>query len=243
MLWDKQRRPITHQWLEVSPSSLPFCYAVRFSKRRSAELRVSEGKVKVYAPATMPMQAIASWVADREAWILRALDRQSVKQAEVPVRQGVAGERWPYLGELFTLAIQPARRNSVCREGDKLHVQLAAGASVGALIEAWYKAEARTVLTAKTVTLAESLGLSVHTVKLRRTKTKWGHCTRRGVIQFNWLVIQAPEWVVDYLVAHEVSHLQHPDHSRAFWRYVAAICPDYRAADRWLNENGHRLTV
>ena len=99
------------------------------------------------------------------------------------------------------------------------------------------------ILSRKTLALAARLGKTVSKITIKATKTKWGHCTSRGAIQYNWQILLAPEPVVDYLVAHEVSHLIHHDHSPAFWARVARICPDYLALRRWLKQQGGQLVL
>ena len=78
---------------------------------------------------------------------------------------------------------------------------------------------------------------------MRFTRSKWGHCTSEGVLQYNWHIVLAPEPVVDYLVAHEVCHLRHLNHSAHFWALVASVCPDYQAQRDWLKANGRCLTL
>ena len=106
-----------------------------------------------------------------------------------------------------------------------------------------YQSEALALLAKKSEKLASVLGLKFALVRVRRTKSKWGHCTVRGELQYNWLVCLAPEPVVDYLVAHEVCHLCHHNHGRAFWQLVESVCPRYRELRRWLRDNGHRLVL
>ena len=87
------------------------------------------------------------------------------------------------------------------------------------------------------------VGLLISLVSFRKTKTKWGHCSTRGIIQFNWLIMMAPNEVIDYLVAHEVSHLVHMNHSTDYWRVVSSLCPNYKIHRDWLRENEHRFRL
>mgnify|MGYP003314484138 FL=1 len=91
--------------------------------------------------------------------------------------------------------------------------------------------------------LAAHLGVGgkISEIKLRKTKSKWGHCTSKGVVQFNWLIMLAPNSIIDYIITHEVCHLIRMDHSQNFWELVESICPDYQKYVTWLKSHEHRL--
>jgi predicted metal-dependent hydrolase len=78
-------------------------------------------------------------------------------------------------------------------------------------------------------------------IRFRKTKTKWGHCTSKGVLQYNWLIMLAPNSVIDYMISHEVCHLKHMDHSKRFWSLVDSVCPNSDRFIDWLREHEHRL--
>jgi predicted metal-dependent hydrolase len=89
--------------------------------------------------------------------------------------------------------------------------------------------------------LAARHGLTVHRVTVRNQKSRWGSCSRRGTISLNWRLIQTPAFVSDYICLHELMHLRQMNHSRRFWRELERVCPDYRAAKRWLKEHSRLL--
>jgi predicted metal-dependent hydrolase len=87
--------------------------------------------------------------------------------------------------------------------------------------------------------LAQPLGLMVRRVSIRNQRHRWGSCSPTGHICLNWRLVTMPRWVQDYVMYHELMHLKRMDHSRAFWRLVAQVCPDYEAARAWLRRHGH----
>ena len=111
------------------------------------------------------------------------------------------------------------------------------------ILQRWLLTQARLLLPGRTQALANYLqvGTRLKEVVFRKTKTKWGHCTSSGRIQFNWLIMMAPDAVIDYMIAHEVSHLLHMNHSKRFWNLVESVCPDYRTYVKWLKKHEHRL--
>ena len=80
-------------------------------------------------------------------------------------------------------------------------------------------------------------------VTVRDQKTRWGSCSSRGTLSFNYRLIFAPGVVLDYVVVHELCHLTHMNHSRDFWDMVGSIMPDYRVHRQWLREHGNELTL
>jgi predicted metal-dependent hydrolase len=102
-------------------------------------------------------------------------------------------------------------------------------------------ARAKRELPVRLLELAAKLGLEVSKVSVRNQRWRWGSCSPRGHICLNWRLVTMPAWVRDYVLIHELMHLRRMDHSRKFWTLVAAQCPDYQAARRWLHENGRAL--
>lgn len=86
-------------------------------------------------------------------------------------------------------------------------------------------------------------GGSFERITIRGQKTRWGSCSAKGTLSFNWRLMLAPPAVLDYVVVHELCHLTHMDHSRAFWALVESVCPDYRTHRKWLKEHGHELVL
>jgi predicted metal-dependent hydrolase len=103
------------------------------------------------------------------------------------------------------------------------------------------RAQARVELPARLRQLAASLGLQVTKVSVRNQRARWGSCGRDGHICLNWRLMLMPAWVREYVLIHELMHLRRLDHSPAYWRLVAAACPAYQDARRWLVANGPAL--
>jgi len=96
------------------------------------------------------------------------------------------------------------------------------------------RARAERGLPGRLMELAREHGLTVTRVSIRNQKWRWGSCSRNGHICLNWRLVQVPDWVRDYVMIHELMHLKRMDHSPKFWRLVAAACPRYQDARRWL---------
>jgi predicted metal-dependent hydrolase len=103
------------------------------------------------------------------------------------------------------------------------------------------EAQAQVELPSRLYELAAQLGLTVRRVSIRNQRTRWGSCGRDGHICLNWRLVVMPRWVRDYVIVHELMHLERLDHSPAYWRLVAAACPAYRDARQWLRIYGPSL--
>ena len=106
--------------------------------------------------------------------------------------------------------------------------------------ERW-RAEAAAELPSRCVALGAPHGLRPVRVQVRNQQSRWGSCSARGNIALNWRLVQMPPDVADYVMLHELIHLEHPDHSTRFWRRVATVCSGWRAAERWLRTSGRDL--
>jgi predicted metal-dependent hydrolase len=90
--------------------------------------------------------------------------------------------------------------------------------------------------------LAAAHQLPVRRVTVRNQRSRWGSCSRRGTISLNWRLIQAPPFVRDYLIFHELAHLREMNHSHRFWREVERLCPEFEIAEQWLRKNSSLLS-
>src|SRR5690606_39060472 len=107
----------------------------------------------------------------------------------------------------------------------------------------WLKAEAERDLYARVRVHARMLGVTVTALRLRAQATRWGSCSSNGSLNFNWRLILAPPFVLDYVAAHEVAHLVEMNHSRAFWDTVESTCPDMARGRAWLKAHGRQIMV
>lgn len=101
---------------------------------------------------------------------------------------------------------------------------------------------ARTHFEKRLSTIADMHGISYNRLRISSAKTRWGSCSRKRNINLNWRLIFAPEQVLDYVITHELSHLTHMNHSKAFWKHVESMMPDYKTHRAWLKRSAHALS-
>ncbi len=214
------------------------------SRRRTLALTISpDATLTIRAPWWMPIGEVRRFAARHRDWIVRRL--ASLKSRPLaPAHRYLAGEEFWYLGEKyklkFTAAGRTARRNQPNRE---LFVPDGGSRQTKKKVVAWYKKEARPVIGARLNRLAPLLGYRYRSWRLTSARTRWGSCGSRGTLNFTWRLVMLPPDLIDYVIIHELVHLNHPNHSRAFWAAVARLNPDYPARRKWLRQNSGLFTI
>jgi predicted metal-dependent hydrolase len=224
-------------------------YRVRRSGRaRHARVVVSpEGQVEVVLPRRMALRHAKPLVAEKRRWIERTLRRFEAARAAAPVRLEDGGIV-PYLGEELTLRVRVEPRRSrvnVARRGEALEVSVATPGpqALRDALERWYRREARAEVEPRLDAATRRAGRRYGALSIRAQRTRWASCSSSGAMSFNWRLLLAPAAVLDYVVEHEVAHLEVPDHSARFWALVERRCPDYRDHERWLRRHGASLRL
>jgi predicted metal-dependent hydrolase len=214
-------------------------YRIRRSDRAS-RVRVSvdpTGGVEVVLPRRSPASAAPAAIAELRPWIDRRLREASAVRDAIAAR----GATLPYLGAWLTLTPQDGRTR-VHRDGDALLVP-GAGGDAPAAIERWYRRAAAKEIAPRLDVAVCQLGTSYTALSIRGQRTRWGSCSARGAMSFNWRLLLAPEPVLDYVVWHEACHLRVMDHSARFWALVREHCPEYKEHRRWLKLQGSTLVI
>jgi len=215
----------------------PIDYSVRRS-RRARRVRVSvepTGAVVVTLPGRAPERAAAEAVEELRGWIERRRRTLARARAEVAREPGTV----PWLGESLRLVPQ-AGRTRVHRRGDEL---LVPARDAGPALERWYRRSARDELTRRLDAAVARAGTAYGGLTIRGQRTRWASCSAKGHMSFNWRLLLAPAEVVDYVVEHEVAHLEVMDHSPRFWALLESRVPDWRTHAAWLRRYGPTLAL
>ncbi len=109
------------------------------------------------------------------------------------------------------------------------------------LIKTWYLKSANEIITPKAKVIANQIGVKYNNINILDIKFRWGSCTPKDNIHFNWRLIRAPITVIEYIIVHVLTHLLESNHTPKFWNRVSAQLPNYDKAKQWLKENGHEL--
>ena len=209
----------------------------RSSRARRVSVNVDAVKgVEVILPERAPQRAAAAAVVELRPWIERRLSELERTRATLEARRGTV----PYLGQILRLVPEPGRRR-VHRRGEQLHVPT--GTAQRAALERFYRRSAAAEVRRRLDAACAQVGAGYERLTIRGQRTRWASCSRSGSMSFNWRLLLAPEAVLDYVVWHEVCHLEVMDHSPRFWDLLAERCPGYREQVRWLRRNGATLVL
>lgn len=221
---------------------------VRSKGARKLRVRVGPSGVEVVQPVTRNGEEVEEFLVANERWILGQIDRaerlRSVRRAvrrpagailfrgeSTPVRIEVtqsraAGNVVRFVDGEIVVARGPHSRTCVTRS-----------------VEQWLRREARTAIEKHLAAATDRVGQRPQRVYVMGQRTKWGNCSSRRNLSFNWRLILAPDYVLRYLVTHEAVHLVVPDHSAKFWLTVQSLCPDTEKAKQWLYRHQTQMKV
>ena len=135
------------------------------------------------------------------------------------------------------------RRAHVARRGGELHVALGPETPLRDAVEAWLRRQARTEVARRLDAAVARVGRSYTKLQIRGQRTRWASCSSSGAMSFNWRLLLAPPEILDYVVEHEVAHLDVQDHSQRFWRLLGSRWPAWREHEAWLRRYGHALRL
>ncbi|WP_274052953.1 M48 family metallopeptidase [Thalassomonas haliotis] len=230
---------------------------IRSDKRKTLGLQVKKGQVFVRAPRFVGKEQITALVQAKSSWLKAKLAEQQLllenevslfcQDSEIWVRGTLKR-----LDILDLSALPPDASKTGVRELEQAIAvflpasQFACGheqvtAKVKKLLELWFKQQAQQYIPARLEFWSGVTGLSYKSHKIRQYKARWGSCNSRAELSFNSLLMMAPDWVIDYVIVHELCHLQHLNHSPAFWQLVAGFYPQYALAKQWLKRNQVKL--
>ncbi len=212
-------------------------YTIRRSTR-ARRVRVTvhaHSGVEVVLPTRAPERAAAAAVRELRPWIERRLDEAHRALASIAARAGTV----PYLDSSLELVPQPGRTR-VHRDGQRL---LVPDGDARPALERYFRRSARSEVAPRLDRATALSGTRYTGLDIRGQRTRWASCSANGRMSFNWRLLLAPERVLEYVVWHEVCHLEILDHSPRFWALLERYWPDYRQDREWLSRNGATLVL
>jgi len=216
-------------------------YQLVRSKRKTLSLQISNNaELVVRAPNRLSVKIIEQFINEKSTWIDSKLRACEDKQVTKPKYK--QGEMFLYLGDGYPLNIDLEKNTRLHFNGVNFNgVNFESSLASKAIFLDWYKAKFRQIALPRLDYYAKKYQLDYQQVRLKAQKTLWGSCSGANNINLNYLLIQAPMCVIDYVIVHELAHIKHKNHSKNFWDFVSQMLPNYKASKRWLQDNGHKL--
>ncbi|MCK4143619.1 M48 family metallopeptidase [Ralstonia pseudosolanacearum] len=214
------------------------CRVVR-SARRSAAIYVErDGSVTVRAPVDLDEARLTKLVEKKLPWIYRNVALWRELNRNVPHREFVSGETFYVEGQPCLLDVRDEASLPLSLEGNRLVVKRNALGKADELLKAMYRQLGYERLPRLIETYASRIGVKPGKLRVWELHNRWASCSVAGNLNFHWSVMTLPLDILEYLVAHEVVHLKHRNHTKEFWSEVERIYPGWRVATEWLRTNG-----
>lgn len=215
----------------------------RSAKRKKLTITVERDRsVVVYAPATTSDEKIREVIESKKPWIYEKT-RHMQKYSGLPHPPGkelVNGESALYLGRYYQIEIIREGISEI-RFEQRFLIPASLSCRRKAVMRDWYVAKAKEKILPRVRSFARELGVAFSNAKIVDNRYRWGSCTTNNNVNFNWRLIKAPMYVVDYVIVHELAHLMENNHTRRFWNIVRAQSPKMEKAKLWLKEHGQIL--
>ena len=230
------------RYVQLSGRVIPYWF--RRARRRTIGIAVDEHGLAAAAPRWATIAEVEAFIREKERWVLKRLD-EARREARPPFLWQ-EGAQLPFLGREIALArtVWAGARLA----GDRLEVPATAFESAVRLrdtVLGWFRSAALALYRERVAALAPAMNVLVPEVALSSAASQWGSCTTardgRGRVLLHWKLAHFEARLVDYVVAHELAHLRHMNHSAAFWRVVGAVFPDHGWARKELRERGHLI--
>ena len=210
---------------------------VRTDRKKSASICLDGGVVRVRVPKRLSEKRIRDLIGSRTAWINRKLREQSA----IKPREYVSGETFPCLGRNYRLKVVRGDTSAIELRGGYLvatvsETDTADEATIRPMLVSWYRQQAEKCLGEKTARLAKIIGVEPNSVTIKDYKSRWGSCSVKGDISYNWRIILAPHRMVDYVVVHELCHILEHNHSPRYWKHVERYVPDWKECRDWFKK-------
>lgn len=209
------------------------------SKRKTLALQVNnDATLTVRIPYGVSLRYAERFIESKKSWIEKKQAQfRTIADRHKP-KQFITGEEFLFTGKRYPLEVVPGNtaKIAITAEG-KLRITQKCLEAPKHYIEWFYKQYSKRYLTIRTKEIADMFGYKYRSVKITSAKTRWGSCSVRGSINFSWRLVMMPKEMVDYVIVHELVHLEIRDHSARFYAKMSELMPDHKRREKWLKEN------
>ena len=235
--------------LEFEYGSRVIAFNLIYRKRKTMSIEVEPtGEVTVIAPAFTSIDKIMERVKSRARWIVsKQYESKFIDDTKIN-REAISGDSYMYLGRNYSLDIV------LDEKSDNILVKLFRGKFVvntytkdekliKKALENWYREKTLSKVKERIAYYKCYFNDDVKDVKVKEQKKRWASCTTKNELLFNWRCVMAPAFVLDYIVVHEMCHMEYKNHSKDFWNRVYSVMPDYDSRRLWLKNNGVKMDI
>lgn len=216
-------------------------YEVIYSNRQRLQISVERDKsVIVRAPEGTSSEKIESAIEKKKLWIYEKTKHPQKYQEKKKEREYISGTSILYLGKEYKLDFVDEDFEGV-KFDSSFFISTNAALFAEQFLQEWFIEEARKIITPKVKSYAQKLGVNYNQILISNLKYRWGSCTPKDNLNYNWRLIKAPVSVIDYVIIHELAHLLEPNHTKRFWTIISVQLPHFLKSKDWLKNNGRLL--
>lgn len=220
-------------------------YSIEYDVRRSqkatkARIDVGLDTVRVVLPEESSLDP-ERFLENNIEWVLDKKEEYDSFKQKIPVREFQEGNKIPFLGKERNIEIKNQNKHEITENSIRIAERYIGDKDLKEKVKEVLRKEAKDLIKEKVKKFSQKAGSEYNKVYVRDQKTKWGSCSSKDNLSFNWRVSLGPEKVVNYVIAHEIAHLENKKHNEKFWKKVKEIYPDYRKGYEWLENKSHKL--
>ena len=248
-----QKRVFMNEFYKFNIGNISIPYQlVDNNKLKHIKLSIGIDGMKVSKPKRIEFDEVERLLITKTNWIYKHyMEFQAMKVDEYK-RDWQSGERILYKGRNYNIRIftYDGEQTLVGFRGKKFEVYVNKNLnddqkkkSVEEQFKKWFVRMARETVDERLEFYSKKIGITFNRFTIKDQKTRWGSCSKKGNLNFNWKLIMAPQWVSDYVIIHELCHLRYLNHSKEYWNMVELYMPEYKKAQQWLKKNGMGLVI
>ncbi len=187
--------------------------------------------VRITLPFDFSQEAIDDLIERKTPWIQKQL---AFFRGRRDARMQLRHDEILYLGEIYTFRLLPGLRRAVAIDGRGKTISSGLNLLADGVLDRWYRKEAKRIIMERLEYCADLYNFTYNKVYIRNQRTLWGSCSSKKNLSFNWRLIQTPLDIIDYIVVHELVHTKILRHTKAYWKKVGSLYPQYTQARGWL---------
>lgn len=218
-------------------------YTVKYSDRKTVTITIERDRsVIVHAPKNTSAETIGNLIEKKKQLIFNKINGPNKYPVPKPYKEFVSGESILFLGRNYKLQISEDSFEGYIFDNN-LIISKEHRNNANKILKDFYFKEAEEIIIPRIERFADRLGVKHKKSSIKDLKYRWGSCTPGHNLNFNWRLIMAPVYVIDYIIVHELTHLIEPNHTKDFWNVVSVQLPEYKKGKEWLEKNGHVLEI
>jgi len=222
-----------------------FEFTIIKSYRKTISIEIKNNQVLLRTPHSISNDEAVIFLKNQNDWVIKKLTEQKKILANRVTPQFKVGSTFKFLGQDYTLKLgtHSSKGIKIINQNMILGLKTASEDNIKTSIYDFYLKQANDFFFTRTELFSKIIKVSFASIVVKKYKSRWGSCSNLNKLTYNWLLIQAPLEIIDYVIIHELCHIIEHNHSKKFWLNVKKHCPDYKKKRQWLNKNGHSLMI